>query len=235
MSPIRSHGAAFAPLPTWQEEEEPVTPQPGFNQPHYNQPHGPADHVLDTYTPYGPAQSHGAEVSRGQYGAPPSAHDFMAVPPAVEGTPIADAHMRNPSHEIDDFSHAYTPAVGQTRMDDDQQPLTSSAYPHDFSHGYMASAGQYHPEDSHGYMAPAGQYHPEDSHGYMAPAGQYHPEDSHGYMAPAGQYHPQETQQPPTSPTQHYSESDHGGGTHRSGDRPLWQQNIRGSRNLTWM
>jgi hypothetical protein len=119
---MRSHGAAFAPLPTWQEEEEPPTPKPPLRQ-----QYGQSDHVINTYDPYDPVHKSAYAASRQPPASSASTHPASVVSGSVDGTPIADAHMRNHSNELDDFSHSYTAAVGQIPHDEDRQPLTTSS------------------------------------------------------------------------------------------------------------
>lgn len=121
---MRSHGAAFAPLPTWQEEEEPPTPQPHFQQP-YNQP-GQAVST-DMYNQYDPVRGNSTQIIGGQGTAQPVEYYTTNVgAAAMARTPIADAHMRSGSNELDDFSHGYTAAVGQIHQEEDRQPLTAT-------------------------------------------------------------------------------------------------------------
>lgn len=123
-SPMRSHGTAFAPLPTWQEEEEPPTPQP-----HYNQVHAPYGPAASMYSPHEPRTGSSTYNMGGQAAAEP--RNFAPTTGhgaewPIVATPIADAHMRSGSNELDDFSHGYTAAVGHIRNEDDRQPLTIS-------------------------------------------------------------------------------------------------------------
>ncbi|KAK6085552.1 hypothetical protein SCUP515_00659 [Seiridium cupressi] len=162
-SPMRSHGAGFAPLPTWHEEDEPPTPQPQYNQPHSQQPYNGPGQAGNTYNPYGPVQGSSTQITGGQAAAQPTFYNSAPIAGATMATtPIADAHMRTGSNELDDFSHGYTAAVGQIQHDEDRQPLTAM------------TAEDHHAES--------------------------------GFESPM-----------------------------RPGDRPLWQQNRRQSRNLMWM
>lgn len=157
---MRSHGAAFAPLPTWHEEEEPPTPQP-----RHNQAHAPPGQAVNMYNSYEPRHGNSTYVTGGRATGQPWNHHPTEVArsgAAAVSTPIADAHMRNGSNELDDFSHGYTAAVGHIQ-NEDRQPLTIS--------------------------------NSDDS------------------------YSGSETESPGRS----------------TGDRPLWQQNRRQSRNLMWM
>ncbi|KAH6659414.1 hypothetical protein BKA67DRAFT_544378 [Truncatella angustata] len=169
MSPIRSHGAAFAPLPTWQEEEEPPTPQPryhqSYGQPH-NQPYNQATQEANLYSPHDLPHGNTTQITGGQHAAQQN-YSYPSGPATgamAETTPIADAHTRNGANELDDFSHGYSAAVGQIQHhEEDRQPLT------------------------------------------------------------------------PVNIDGHSSGSDSSSPSRRMGDRPLWQQNRRQSRNLMWM
>ncbi|KAI1856777.1 hypothetical protein JX265_011418 [Neoarthrinium moseri] len=152
MSPMRSHGAAFAPLPTWQEEEEPATPQPRLNQPYSNQPYSVADQPANMYNeprsapdpPVNTYNPYDMGVAHSTFGGDPSAAGPVGYDPVhvagggVGGTPIADTYTRSDSREIDDFSHGYTAALGHMQ-DEDRQPLTvvnpdDHHHDHDYDH-----------------------------------------------------------------------------------------------------
>ncbi|KAI1143093.1 hypothetical protein F5Y05DRAFT_367465 [Hypoxylon sp. FL0543] len=138
---MRSHGAAFAPLPSWQDDEEdrrPLTqyptPQP---QPYYPPPPEP----WQAAPVAAPART--STANRG-FSQPLRYHPatIRAVPPLGLGTglaPVAEEehpHEQERDHnddydrgvsssEIDDFSRAYSSAgIGTQEMEEDRRPLT---------------------------------------------------------------------------------------------------------------
>jgi hypothetical protein len=142
---MRSHGAAFAPLPTWQEEDEPPTPQPQYTQPYnqtnnqagnqqYNQAYNQAYSQVrnqnnqaynqPNYSSYEAGTGNTTHISAGPEVAPPLRYNPVHVPEGRGTTPIADAHMSPTNREIDDFSLAYGNAVSHNGGDEDRQPLT---------------------------------------------------------------------------------------------------------------
>ncbi|RYO78418.1 hypothetical protein DL766_001430 [Monosporascus sp. MC13-8B] len=115
-SPMRSHGAAFAPLPGWQEDRQP-SPRP-YDDPYTQQHH---ESEPTTYEP-----QIGVNYITTPLGPPPRRYDPVHVPGVGTGlTPVEEeASTENPTREIDDFSRAYADArIGQA-PEDDQQPLT---------------------------------------------------------------------------------------------------------------
>ncbi|RYO74338.1 hypothetical protein DL764_010863 [Monosporascus ibericus] len=119
-SPMRSHGAAFAPLPGWQEERQP-TPSPYGNP--YGNPYG-QQHYESESTAYQPED--GVNYNMTPLGPPPRRYDPVHVPGVGTGLAPVDeeAPIENPTREIEDFSRAYADArIGQI-PDEDQQPLT---------------------------------------------------------------------------------------------------------------
>lgn len=77
------------------------------------------------YNPYEPAHESSMHAMSDQAVAQPSYYTPAAVAgDGTTATPIADAHMRNGSNELDDFSHGYTAAVGHIQNEEDRQPLT---------------------------------------------------------------------------------------------------------------
>ncbi|RYP58742.1 hypothetical protein DL770_010366 [Monosporascus sp. CRB-9-2] len=114
-SPMRSHGAAFAPLPGWQEEQQP-SPSP------YGNPYG-QQHYESESTTYQPEI--GVNYNTTPLGPPPRRYDPVHVPGVGTGlTPVEEeASAENPTREIEDFSRAYADArIGQI-PDEDQRPL----------------------------------------------------------------------------------------------------------------
>ncbi|RYP65799.1 hypothetical protein DL769_006219 [Monosporascus sp. CRB-8-3] len=115
-SPMRSHGAAFAPLPGWQEDRQP-SPTP------YGNPYGQQQYESESTT-YQPED--GLNYNTTPVVPPPRRYDPVHVPGVGTGlAPVEEeAPIENPTREIDDFSRAYANArIGQI-PDDDQQPLT---------------------------------------------------------------------------------------------------------------
>lgn len=156
-SPMRSHGAAFAPLPTWQEEEEPqmttttTPPPPPQQQQRHVPPHNHSYHQYDD--PY--HQGNMTQVSAGGPSPPTrstarpdsSAWPLTAYDPAhVAGggpgqTPISDqfmvAHGSAYQREIDDFSREVSTTM-QNANEEDTQPLNRyppGSYAHDIRRG----------------------------------------------------------------------------------------------------
>ncbi|RYP13147.1 hypothetical protein DL767_010906 [Monosporascus sp. MG133] len=119
-SPMRSHGAAFAPLPGWQEERQ-LSPSPYGNP--YGNPYG-QQHYESESTAYQPEI--GVNYNTAPLGPPPRRYDPVHVPGVGTGlAPVEEeASVENPTREIEDFSRAYADAqIGQV-PDEDQQPLT---------------------------------------------------------------------------------------------------------------
>ncbi|RYP21655.1 hypothetical protein DL765_002116 [Monosporascus sp. GIB2] len=115
-SPMRSHGAAFAPLPGWQEDRQ---LSPSSYDDSYAQEHHESEPT--TYQP-----QVGVNYATTPLGPPPRRYDPVHVPGVGTGlTPVEEEEStENPTREIDDFSRAYADArIGQA-SEDDQQPLT---------------------------------------------------------------------------------------------------------------
>ncbi|KAI1409177.1 hypothetical protein F5Y13DRAFT_96420 [Hypoxylon sp. FL1857] len=145
ISPMRSHGAAFAPLPSWHDDEEDRRPLTQYPTPQ-PQPYYPPPEPWQT-APVAAART--STANRG-FSQPLRYHPatIRAVPPmGLVGTGLApvaeEEHPHEQEHdhtydhaydysrdvsssEIDDFSRAYSNAgIGtQEDMDEDRQPLT---------------------------------------------------------------------------------------------------------------
>ncbi|OTB06288.1 hypothetical protein M426DRAFT_114981 [Hypoxylon sp. CI-4A] len=134
VSPMRSHGAAFAPLPSWQDDDD-TRPLTQYTQQPYYAPQEPWRSA-----PPPAASAMTASTSRSfsqplRY--PPPA--VQAVPLGV-GTGLAPVAEEEQSHdqdsdqdqdrgmsssEIEDFSRAYSRAgIGTQDMEEDRRPLT---------------------------------------------------------------------------------------------------------------
>ncbi|KAI1381834.1 hypothetical protein F4677DRAFT_5728 [Hypoxylon crocopeplum] len=128
----RSHGAAFAPLPSWHDDEEDRRPLTHYNSQPYSPPH-------DRWQP-GPAMAPAMTTTAGRgFSQPLRYHPatIRAVPLGVGTglTPVAEEeqqHEQEHEHEhsggpnaseIDDFSRAYSSA-GIGTQGEDRQPLT---------------------------------------------------------------------------------------------------------------
>ncbi|KAI2622208.1 hypothetical protein GGS26DRAFT_251369 [Hypomontagnella submonticulosa] len=155
ISPMRSHGAAFAPLPSWQDEEEdrrPLTQYPS-QQPYY------PPYEQWQATPSRAAAARPPPASRGfsqplRY--PPAAVHAVPMGVGTGLTPVAEeehSHDNSSDHEhgysnhhdrggaapphsseIDDFSRAYSRAgIGTQEMDplasDDNRPGSGTSSP----------------------------------------------------------------------------------------------------------
>ncbi|TGJ80138.1 hypothetical protein E0Z10_g8622 [Xylaria hypoxylon] len=155
MSPMQSHGAAFAPLPSWNDEEG------DHAHPHPPQPYGPLEPMRSASSPnyrgnsnphppglYGPLGSTLSAPAPANLGA--TAHGYsqpvrynpghmpagMAQPkgtltPVVEEEQSLDRE-ESQGREIDDFSRAYSSAgIGQHSDEDieeDRTPLRTNTH-----------------------------------------------------------------------------------------------------------
>lgn len=129
-SPARSHGAAFAPLPSWQDNQS----NNGVDDYYYGNPYGnPYGEQLYPDQAYPTATNNGNEAGFGNgnyaapYVSPPQGYDSAHV--ASIGTGLApveeEARSESPTRDIDRFSQAYTDArIGQTPSDESIRPLT---------------------------------------------------------------------------------------------------------------
>lgn len=205
ISPMRSHGAAFAPLPSWHDDEEDTRPLTQYPNPQPQPYYPPSGGAWQTAPVAAPART---STSNRGFSQPLRYHGstIRAVPPLGVGTglaPVAEEehpheepsrpHPRDnyggqgyhggydygrgaTSSEIDDFSRAYSSAgIGTQDLDEDRQPLT------------VVNPDEHAP--------------------------------SSGATSPGGSQ----------SPTRG------GGGVGGTGNRPLWQQNRQQGRNLMWL
>jgi hypothetical protein len=132
---MRSHAAAFAPLPTWQEEEEPLTPKPPFTQPYnsreqsgymYN-PYEPPATGNSTQIAGGPAVSsplwqNPVYVTSGGGGESSAANARMTSPQAGEFVGFSPLAQQQPQQPQQPQQQYYQPPPGQ---DEARQPLTA--------------------------------------------------------------------------------------------------------------
>ncbi|KAK8029107.1 hypothetical protein PG991_006163 [Apiospora marii] len=277
----RSHGAAFAPLPTWQEEEEPQTTPPTHHaQPysHYEHPAlagaagaagaGKMRHVADDHD-HGYGHGHGngyggpapvSAVSGPSPNTPIGGNGNGGWPLAYGGgqgqTPIANEYLNNyPS------SNNYHNGSGAGAV---VTPLTPyhSNNPHAFSNNWSqhpAHDGMYNNSTAHN-NGPSREIDDfsrdvgatmrhvqddEDTEPLTAGSSMHnYPIDGAGGGAGVGggaggghnNTHLQPYQQHPSAPGSSGSMTSMSSYTpSRRGDRPLWQQTRRQSRNLMWL
>ncbi|KAI1394026.1 uncharacterized protein F4822DRAFT_34071 [Hypoxylon trugodes] len=147
ISPMSSHGAAFAPLPSWQDDEEDTRPLTQYPQPYH-----PIQEPWQA-EPSMAAAARPPTTNRG-FSQPLRYHPATIRPVVPLGgvgtglTPVAEEE--NPSErgdhdrpstgttgvgmaggprssELDDFSRAYSSAgIGTQEIEDDRQPLTAT-------------------------------------------------------------------------------------------------------------
>ncbi|KAI0486151.1 hypothetical protein F4859DRAFT_357396 [Xylaria cf. heliscus] len=157
ISPMRSHGAAFAPLPSWQDEEGSHSPNfHNHSHPHPPEPYGPLEstyaaspptfrghpglHPTDPYGSFEPSLSAPAPANLGAtahgYSQPLRYNPGYMPPPNGVLTPVVeeDQSMERedpPGREIDDFSRAYSSArIGQLldeAAEEDRTPLRNNS------------------------------------------------------------------------------------------------------------
>ncbi|KAI1736768.1 hypothetical protein F4680DRAFT_451625 [Xylaria scruposa] len=155
ISPMRSHGAAFAPLPSWNDDEG--SPSPNFHShshPQPPEPYGPLEsaqaasssnfrghpglHRQDPYGQFEPSLSAPAPANLGAtahgYSQPLRYHPGY-MPQQGSLTPVVEEEQslereEPPGREIDDFSRAYSSAgIGQLTDEDveeDRTPLRNN-------------------------------------------------------------------------------------------------------------
>ncbi|KAI0460107.1 hypothetical protein F5B21DRAFT_131780 [Xylaria acuta] len=157
-SPMRSHGAAFAPLPSWRDEEG--SPPPNFrshSHPQPPEPYGPLEptHAASSSDfrghpsphppdPYGPLEPYLSAPTSANLGA--TAHGYSQPlrynpgyiqQPKGSLTPVVEEEQSleredPPGREIDDFSRAYSSArIGQLpddNVEEDRTPLRSNSH-----------------------------------------------------------------------------------------------------------
>ncbi|TRX96623.1 hypothetical protein FHL15_002525 [Xylaria flabelliformis] len=155
ISPMRSHGAAFAPLPSWHDDEG--SPSPNFHShshPQPPEPYGPLESAQAVSSsnfrghpgshqpgPYGqfepslpaPAPANLGATAHG-YSQPLRYHPGYIQQPKGSLTPVVEEEQsfereEPPGREIDDFSRAYSSAgIGQLTDEDveDRTPLRNN-------------------------------------------------------------------------------------------------------------
>ncbi|KAF2968249.1 hypothetical protein GQX73_g5310 [Xylaria multiplex] len=150
-SPMQSHGAAFAPLPSWHDEEgDPSSAYHNHSHPHSPQPYGPLESTRAASSsnyrensnphppdPYGPLESTLSTPAPANLGA--ASHGFAqplrynpgympAGMPQPKGslTPVVEEDQslereESQGREIDDFSRAYSNAGIGQHSDEDTE------------------------------------------------------------------------------------------------------------------
>ncbi|KAL7628979.1 hypothetical protein AAE478_000497 [Parahypoxylon ruwenzoriense] len=142
---MRSHGAAFAPLPSWQDDEDvlPLTHSNNYNNSSRSQPY-----ISPEPWQPGVAVAKKATTTGRGFSQPLRYHPTVAPVGGLVGTgltPVAEEeqpaspppppqqqkehhdHGEEPhsTSEIDDFSRAYSRAgIGTQELEEDMQPLT---------------------------------------------------------------------------------------------------------------
>lgn len=204
---MRSHGAAFAPLPGWHDDEEDRRPLTQYNNQPYYPPSDPWQQPGPSSMAPAMAPARTANTGRG-FSQPLRYHPAAAggvVPVGTGLAPVAEEELqsehesemippppRNPgrrqvhSSEIDDFSRAYSSAgIGTQEAD----------YGDYDGNDYAGNGYDHHP---------LAVMNPDES-----------PPSRSGTVSPGGSQSP-----------------NRGGG---GGNRPLWQQNRQQGRNLMWL
>ncbi|KAK8079565.1 hypothetical protein PG997_007383 [Apiospora hydei] len=238
-SPVRNHGAAFAPLPTWQEEEEPqITPPPRHNQPYYQYEHPPTaaagnmTHPANAVsgpspnTPIGGDGGGGWPLAYGAARAPDGGR--VQTPIANDGagavvTPLTPYHSDNPHALSNDWTH---------QGHDNTMTHSSHGPPRDiddFSRDVTATMR--HVSDSDTEPLTAGS----SMHNYPieGPGTTTGPHGDNNNANPNMLQPYQNRQLGPGSSGSMTSSSSYT--PSRRGDRPLWQQTRRQSRNQVWL
>lgn len=220
-SPMRSHGAAFAPLPSWHDDEEdtrPLTqypnPQP---QPYYAPPSSGA------WQPSAAPVAAPARTSTSNRGfsQPLRYHGstIRAVPPLGVGTGLAPVAEEEHPHDEPSHSHPHPHGDYSGQGYGSGGGATSSEID-DFSRAY-SSAGigtqdleDYYDQDEMDARQPLTVVNPDE---------QQHAPTSSGATSPGGS----------RSPTR--GGTGVGAGVGGTANRPLWQQNRQQGRNLMWL
>ncbi|KAK7997909.1 hypothetical protein PG989_005949 [Apiospora arundinis] len=274
MSPVRSHGAAFAPLPTWQEEEEPQTTPPNKHAQPYHQWEHPANaatgmgntsrdgplpplpvSAVSAQSPTSPTGGHGgfggnwplpygaAHVAGGgsssDRGHTPIANEYTnnyntyyngshAGAGAAVVTPLTPYQSHNP-HSNSFSNSSYQPGHGLNNNSAGSREID------DFSRDVGSTMRHVQDEDTTPLTAGTMHHYPDGSGGGVPGA-----TGGSSHLNVQGQQHqhnnPYQNQPPPGSSasmgsTSSYTPSRRGG----NGDRPLWQQTRRQSRNMMWL
>ncbi|KAI0442544.1 hypothetical protein F4803DRAFT_368023 [Xylaria telfairii] len=156
--PLRSHGAAFAPLPSWHDEEGSTSPNfHTHSHPQPPEPYGPLEsihaasssnfrghpnpHQPDPYGSFEPSLSTPAPANLGAtahgYSQPLRYNPGYIQQPKGSLTPVVEEDQSieredPPGREIDDFSRAYSSAgIGQLPdegVEEDRTPLRNNSY-----------------------------------------------------------------------------------------------------------
>lgn len=137
-SPMRSHGAAFAPLPSWQDDEEDRRPLTQYANPNGQQPYNPANEPWRMAPAMGPAPAPAPAAARANpnnrgFSQPLRYHPTMTirmVPPAGVGTGLAPVAEEENSLESD---HNYN--INNYNGSDYDRGVSSSEID-DFSRAY---------------------------------------------------------------------------------------------------
>ncbi|KAK8051082.1 hypothetical protein PG993_002467 [Apiospora rasikravindrae] len=261
-SPVRSHGAAFAPLPTWQEEEEPqITPPARHNQPYHQYEHPPtaaAGNVARSAGGNGGGYGSTAPVSAVSPNTPvgggdgrggwPLAYGAAHVPGGGRGhTPIANEYLNNNSSSNNNYNNGSGGAGAVVTPLTPYHSNNPHAFSNDWTHqGFDKPMNQNNQRpsreiDDFSRDVSATMRHVQDSDTEPLTAGSSmhnYPIDGPG-TGPGGEFNPnmlqpyQNRQLVPGSSGSMTSTSSYT--PSRRGDRPLWQQTRRQSRNLMWL
>ncbi|KAI0021626.1 hypothetical protein F4780DRAFT_272738 [Xylariomycetidae sp. FL0641] len=224
-SPMRSHGAAFAPLPSWQDED------PGNNG-HSSWPM-PAAGVFNSNNNHNDNNNNNGQQEYGFSRGPPMAAGGGGLTPVVEEQSSMDEASSRRRTEIDDFTRAYSRAgIGSGSDDDDiygdRTPLRARDSATEAALEALAGEGLASSSSSHPHQYPRDQ----QEHPYYANHRHHQPHDS-TTTADSRAETSWFSQSPPGSPST--IDADRRARASSGGGRPLWQQNRQQSRNLMWL
>ncbi|KAI0175822.1 hypothetical protein GGR52DRAFT_331618 [Hypoxylon sp. FL1284] len=206
ISPIKSHGAAFAPLPSWQDDEDDRRPLTQYN----NQPYYPPN---DSWQP-GPAMAPArtTNTSRG-FSQPlryPPAAAHTGLSPLGVGTglaPVAEEEQQQHEHEGEDENDSERGREHETQQDLSGARGPAESEIDDFSRAYSSAGIGSQEADGFDRQPLAGAAIP------------YNNPRRSGTASPRGSLSP----------------SRGSGGAGGLGNRPLWQQNRQQGRNMMWL
>ncbi|KAK7957090.1 uncharacterized protein PG986_006312 [Apiospora aurea] len=269
VSPVRNHGAAFAPLPTWQEEEEPqITPPPRHNQPYSHFEHPPTAAAGNMTHPasgngggYGPpapvsAVSPNTPIGGDGGGGWPLAYGAARAPDGGRvQTPIANEYLNNSSNRYNNNNNPYNNGSGAgvvvtplTPYHSDNPHALSNDWTHQGHDNTMTHSSHGPPRDIDDFSrdVTATMRHVSDSdtepltagssmHNYPieGPGTTTGPHGDNNNTNPNMLQPFQNRQLGPGSSGSMTSSSSYT--PSRRGDRPLWQQTRRQSRNQVWL
>ncbi|OTA79965.1 hypothetical protein M434DRAFT_38202 [Hypoxylon sp. CO27-5] len=220
---MRSHGAAFAPLPSWHDDDEDTRPLTQFANSNPQQPPQPyyppsSSSAWQTAPVAAPART---STSNRGFSQPLRYHGstIRAVPPLGVGTGLAPvAEEEQPHHEEPSHSHPHS----HSHSHDNDYSGYGYGYGYGYDNGYNRGATSSEIDDFSRAYSSAG-IGTQDVDEDRQPLTVVNPDEhapSSGATSPGGS----------RSPTRGGAGA--GVGT---GNRPLWQQNRQQGRNLMWL